>query len=88
MATCQYALWGLFGGFAVDGLEFAGAIHRTGGWPWHQPGEPGPLPLAVSVLIRLIVGAGRAAAAGTTGQVRGPVGAVAVRVPRTAFFAR
>lgn len=73
-------MWGLFGGFAVEGLEFAAAIRRVGGWPWLQPGEPGPFPLAVSVLIRLAIGAGLATAAGSTGQVSGPFGALAVGV--------
>jgi hypothetical protein len=76
----EYAVWGLFGGFAVEGLEFAGAIRRTGTWPWRQPGEPGPLPLAVSVVIRLAIGSGLAAAAGLAGQVNGPFGALAVGV--------
>jgi hypothetical protein len=80
MNAWQYAIWGFFGGFAVDGLEFAGAIRRVGGWPWRQEGEPGLLPLAISVLIRLVVGAGLAAASGSTGQVSGPFGAVAVGV--------
>jgi hypothetical protein len=80
MTAWQYGLWGLFGGFAVDGLEFVGAIRRVGGWPWRLPGEPGPLPFTVSVLIRLVIGAGLAAAAGSTGQVGGPFGAVAVGV--------
>jgi hypothetical protein len=76
----EYAMWGCFGGFAVEGLEFSGAIRRVGGWPWHQSGEPGPLPLAVSVVIRLLIGAGLAVAAGTTGQVSGPFGALAVGI--------
>jgi hypothetical protein len=80
MTTWEYALWGLFGGFAVDGLEFAGAIRRTGGWPWRQPEEPGLAPLAVSVVIRLVVGAGLAAAAGTTGQISGPFGALTMGI--------
>jgi hypothetical protein len=80
MTAWQYALWGLFGGFAVEGLEFRGAIHRVGGWPWRRPGEPGPLAMLVSVLIRLLVGAGLAIAAGTTGQVSGPFGAIGVGV--------
>jgi hypothetical protein len=61
----DYAVWGLLGGFAVDGLEFGGGGRRVGGRPWHQLGEPGPLPLAVPVLIRLAVSTGRAAAVGT-----------------------
>jgi len=80
VTSWQYAMWGFFGGFAVEGLEFSGAIRRSGGWPWRQPGEPGPLPFGTSVLIRMIVGAGLAIAAGTTNQISGPFGAVAVGV--------
>jgi hypothetical protein len=80
MTTWEYAIWGLFGGFAVEGLEFSGAIRRTGGWPWHQPDEPGLAPLAVSVVIRLVIGAGLAAAAGTTGQISGPFGALTMGI--------
>jgi hypothetical protein len=80
MTAWAYAMWGFFGAFAVDGLEFAGAIRRVGDWPWRWPGEPGPLPLAVSVVIRLLVGAGLAAAGGTTDQVTGPFGALAMGV--------
>jgi hypothetical protein len=80
MTAWEYAMWGFFGGLAVEGLEFGRAIRRVGGWPWHQPGEPGPLPLAVSVLIRLVVSALVTWAAGSTHQVSGPFGALAVGV--------
>ncbi|ASO19562.1 hypothetical protein FHR81_000760 [Actinoalloteichus hoggarensis] len=80
MGGWEYAIWGLFGGFAVEGLEFSGAIRRTGDWPWRSPGEPGPLPLLASVVIRLGVGSGLAVAAGITGQVSGPFGALAIGV--------
>jgi hypothetical protein len=80
MAVWQYAMWGFFGGFAVDGLDFAGAIRRVGGWPWRQPGNPGPLEFGVSVLIRVGVAGGLTAAAASTDQVSGPFGAVAVGV--------
>lgn len=80
MTAWDDAVWGLFGGFATDGLEFAGAIRRVGGWPWHQRGEPGPLPLAASVLIRLAGGTRHAAVAKSTGQVSGPFGALPVGV--------
>lgn len=80
MMGLGYAAWGVFGGFAVEGLEFAAAIRRVGGWPWLQPGEPGPVPLIVSVLIRLTIGAGLAEAAGLTNQVSGPFGALAVGI--------
>jgi hypothetical protein len=80
MTGLEFAAWGLFGGFAVEGLEFAAAIRRTGRWPWRQPGEPGPLPFVVSIIIRLGVGAGLAAAAGVADQISGPFGAVALGV--------
>ena len=73
-------MWGLFGGFAVEGLEFSAAIRRVGTWPWRLPGEVGLVPLIVSIVIRLAVGAGLAAAAGSAGQVSGPFGALAVGV--------
>jgi hypothetical protein len=80
MTGWQYGMWGLFGGFCVEGLEFVGAVSRTGDWPWRQRGEPGALQLMVSVLIRLAISAGLAAAAGSTHQVSGPFGAVGVGV--------
>lgn len=80
MTGLEFAAWGLFGGFAVEGLEFAAAIRRSGRWPWRNRGEPGPLPFLASVLIRLSVGAGLAAAAGAANQVSGPFGALAVGV--------
>jgi len=80
MTGLEAAAWGVFGGFAVEGLEFTRAIRRVGGWPWSRPQEPGPLPLATSVFIRLLVGAGLAAAAASAGQVQGPFGALAVGV--------
>jgi hypothetical protein len=80
MTGLEFTAWGLFGGFAVEGLEFSAAIRRTGRWPWRQPGEPGPLPFAISIIIRLGVGAGLAAAAGMADQISGPFGALAVGV--------
>jgi hypothetical protein len=76
----EYALWGLFGGFAVEGLEFSAAIRRVGTWPWREPGEVGLGPLSVSIALRLSVGAGLAAAAGSAEQVSGPFGALAVGI--------
>lgn len=76
----EYALWGLFGGFAVEGLEFAAAIRKTGQWPWRLEDEPTFAMFMCSVVIRLAVGAGLAAAAGIAHQVNGPFGALAVGV--------
>lgn len=77
----EYALWGLFGGFAVEGLEVYTAVRNTGKWPWRVKGEPSFLMLlSTALLIRLPVGAGLAAAAGHGGEVSGPFGALAVGV--------
>jgi hypothetical protein len=75
-----YALWGAFGGLAVEAIQFYGAIRRTGKWPWKTKGEPRPGPLAASVVIRVGVGFGLAFAAFETNQVSGPLGAIAVGV--------
>ena len=80
MTWWQYAIWGGFGGLAVELLAFYGAIRRAKTWPWTLPNEPPPTVLAVSVLIRVGLGVGLAAAAGDTGQISGAIGAVAVGV--------
>lgn len=80
MTWWGYALWGAFGGLAVEAIQFYGAIHRLNDWPWRTKGEPPPLVLAVSVVIRVGVGLGLACAAGLTGQISGPIGAIAVGV--------
>lgn len=73
-----YALWGLFGGFAVEGLEFAGAIRRTGNFPWREEGEPDLAPFAVSVIVRLAISAGLSTAVAASNQVSGAFGAVTI----------
>jgi hypothetical protein len=78
----QFGLWGLFGGFAVEALEFLRAIRRVGNWPWFSKdgGEPGAGPMLASVLVRMGIGYGLAAAATASGQVSGPLGAIAIGV--------
>lgn len=80
MSWWQYALWGGFGGFAVEATQFRGALRRTGDWPWKTPGELPLAPLVASVIIRVGLGIVLAAAAGETGQIAGPFGAFAVGV--------
>ena len=76
------ALWGLFGGFAVEALEFTGAIRRTGTWPWHlrlhpsEPNEPLAVPMLASVILRLSVSAGVVAALASSHQVAGTYTAI------------
>lgn len=65
------ALWGLFGGFAVESLEFWKAVRRHQHWPWESPGDGpnlGPLAYVIATALRLGVGAGVAVAAHTSQQ--------------------
>ncbi|MEY9895226.1 hypothetical protein ABIA31_008915 [Catenulispora sp. MAP5-51] len=79
-------LWGLFGGFAVEGLEFYSLLRRDGRWPWQPPKDNSALDPAevglrgylVGEIIRLLIGAGLAWAAASTGQISGPLGALGV----------
>jgi hypothetical protein len=80
-------VWGLFGGFAVEGLDLRTAMRRYGCWPWQvrassqddgRPVEAGLWGYLVGELIRLVIGAGLAWAAAATGQITGPLGALAV----------
>jgi hypothetical protein len=78
------ALCGLFGSFAVEGLELYNSIRRKGRWPWQinpeteKPSEVGQRAYLVAELIRLLIGAGLAWACAATGQIDGPLGAVSV----------
>jgi hypothetical protein len=87
MSGATAGLWGLFGGFAVEGLDIRAAFYRYGAWPWKLPTsdgktapEAGRLGYAVGEIIRLLVGAGLAMAAVSTGQVSGPLGAIGIGV--------
>jgi hypothetical protein len=73
-----FLVWGLFGGFAIEGLEFSRAIRYVGDWPWTSNEEPSAPALAASVVIRLVISAGLAVAAGETHQITGPFGALAM----------
>jgi len=78
------ALWGLFGGFAVEGLELYTAVRRYGRMPWQIKGpgkgvkEPSCPAYVVAEVIRLAIGAGLAWAALANHQITGPFGAIAV----------
>lgn len=76
------AMWGLFGSFAVEGLDLWAAVRRWGVWPWRVigPREVGALGYFVAELIRLVIGGGLAAAAMLSGQITTPLGALAVGV--------
>lgn len=76
------ALWGLFGSFAVEGLDLWAAVRRRGVWPWRVrgPQEVGALGYLVAELVRLVIGGGLASAAMVSGQITTPVGALAVGI--------
>lgn len=63
------ALWGMFGAFAIESLDFWTAVRRHGRWPWQGPdGDPGPGAMAYGIAeaLRLVVGAGVSAAGCTS----------------------
>ena len=65
MVGVEAAIWGLFGSFAVEGLELYDSLRRKGKWPWKvdlktgKPPEVGLHGYAVAETIRLLIGAGR-----------------------------
>src|SRR5262245_20259452 len=77
-------MWGLFGGFAIEGLEFYVSIRRLRCAPWQAPApdevegvpEAGMWGYVVAEAVRLVIGAGLAWAAAATAQVSGPLGAL------------
>jgi hypothetical protein len=77
MVWWTFAGWGLFGGFVIDGLDLWKVVRSNGG-SW--PRECCSIGFFVAEFIRLIAGAGLALALGQSGQVNGPIGALAVGV--------
>src|SRR5450755_3321685 len=76
-------MWGLFGGFAIAGLDLHASLRHRGCWPWQaRKGDPDPeiSPAAyfTGEIIRMVIGAGLAWAAASTGQISGPLGAVGI----------
>ncbi|MGH3511184.1 MAG: hypothetical protein ACRDYB_04365 [Acidimicrobiales bacterium] len=82
MTWIEAAVWGLFGGFAVEGLDLYGAVRRRGCWPWraHGPREVGATGYFVAELVRLLIGSGLASAFAESRQVTTAFGALAVGV--------
>ncbi|PWV44464.1 hypothetical protein [Nocardiopsis sp. L17-MgMaSL7] len=80
MTPLSFALWGLFGAAAVEGLQLNQGIRKYRHWPWKSSKEPDFGPWCVSAFIRLSIGGGLATAAGLADQVSGPFGALAIGV--------
>ena len=79
-AVLEYAGWGLFGAGAAEALVFRRAMIRVKSWPWNGADEPSASAYLIGFLISVVVGAGLAAAAATSHQISGPVGAVAIGI--------
>ncbi|MFG2948319.1 hypothetical protein [Streptomyces adustus] len=80
MTVWEACLWGVFGAGAVEALDLYGAIRRVRGYPWREKDETPLGPYLLSVVLRLALGVGVAAAFGASGQAGGPVGVVAVGI--------
>jgi hypothetical protein len=82
MTWIEAALWGLSGGFAVEGLDLYGAVRRHGCWPWRArgPREVGAVGYFVAELIRLVIGSVLASALAESSQITTAFGALAVGV--------
>lgn len=79
----QAGLWGLAGGFVVDGLEFYTAVRRYGCLPWKVKGpglEAGRVAYLIAESVRMLVGGILASGAASSGQVSGPLAAIAIGV--------
>ncbi len=84
------ALWGSSGAAAVEGLVLYRAIHRVKDFPWRKEGEAAFAAHLASVVIRVVLGGGLAAAFGASAQVAGPLGALAagIAAPKTVVSGR
>jgi hypothetical protein len=58
----ESAVWGLFGGVLVAGLDFATVVARIGTWPWKGRKKLDAGPYLAATLVRLLLGAGLAVA--------------------------
>lgn len=79
----QAGLWGLAGGFVVDGLEFYTTVRRYGCLPWKVKGpglEAGRTAYLVAESVRMLIGGILASGAASSGQVSGPLAAIAIGV--------
>jgi hypothetical protein len=76
----EVALWGLFGGALVAGLDFMAVVGRIGDWPWKAPKKLRAGPYVAATLVRLVLSGGLALAAGESGLVSNALSAVTIGV--------
>jgi hypothetical protein len=72
--------WGLAGGLCVEALLLYSRIRSDLLWSWRRPIPQGLAAYLISVVARVAVGAGLAAAAAGSGQVSGPLAAFGLGV--------
>jgi hypothetical protein len=82
----EFALWGLFGGFAVEGLDHYRALKAGGPAPWSRKGSL--VHYLVASLMRVAIGGGLALAAAESDQVSTPLTAVAIGVAAPVLIER
>jgi hypothetical protein len=80
LTVIELLWWGAFGGLGVEAVQLLRAAKRVNGVPWKAPGGPPLGVLLLSIGLRLFIGCGLATAAGLSGQVSGPMGALAVGI--------
>ncbi|MEV0066111.1 hypothetical protein [Amycolatopsis sp. NPDC050768] len=86
MQWVEAGLWGLAGGFIAEGLDLYSVVRAKGTWPWRVPAPdaetpvPGPGAYLIVETIRLLIGGLLAGAAAASGQVSGPLAAVAIGI--------
>jgi hypothetical protein len=78
MIWWQALLWGVFGGLALDAVDFY-QLSRSAAWRRNlELASRDYLLLGGGVVVRVLIGGGVAVAAVESNQVAGPVGAVAM----------
>src|SRR4051794_21903137 len=80
MGLIETALWGLFGGALVAGLDFVAVVARAGDWPWRARKKLRAGPYLAATAVRLVLGAGLAVAAGQSHLITNALAAVTIGV--------
>jgi hypothetical protein len=80
MGWAATALWGLFGGALVAGLDFIAVVGRIGDWPWRARKKLRAGPYVAATFVRLLLGASLAVAASQSGLALNALSAVMIGV--------
>jgi hypothetical protein len=80
VAWFEAAVWGLFGGLLVAGLDFVTVVGRIGDWPWKSRKRLRVGPYTAATLVRLVLSAGLTVAFARSGMELSPLAAVTVGI--------